>query len=66
MPGKGSDPGAKWAEPRAFRNLRWEGGTYTHTVQTADGVKVMSEEEYKKQFQKGIDDSIELEKRDKK
>jgi len=57
-------PNARWSEPREFRNLRWEGGTYPRTKQTPDGIKILSEEEYKKQFQKSIDDSIELEQRD--
>jgi len=65
LPRDGSKPNPRWSEPRAFRNLRWEGGTYPRSAQTPDGAKAMSEEERKKQFQKGIDDSIELEKRDK-
>ncbi|NQT85173.1 acetylxylan esterase [bacterium] len=65
LPRDGSKPNTRWSEPRAFRNLRWEGGTYPRSAQTPDGAKAMSEEERKKQFQKGIDDSIELEKRDK-
>jgi hypothetical protein len=54
-----------WTPPRPLRNLRWEGGTFTRTIRTPGGPKVMSEQEYKKQFQQGIDDSIRLEKRDR-
>lgn len=64
--GKQIELGGNWNEPRAFRNLRWGGGTYTRTLQTAEGEKTLSDEEFKRQFQKGIDDSIELEKRDEK
>ena len=28
LPAKGNTPRAQWRLPRAFRNLRWEGGTY--------------------------------------
>ncbi|MBL7221502.1 MAG: acetylxylan esterase [Phycisphaerae bacterium] len=56
-------PPIRWSAPRAFRNLRWEDGTYRQTVKNPDGKKTMSAAERKKQFQKGIDDSIELEKR---
>ena len=31
---KPSDPSTRWSEPRGFRNLRWEGGTYGRTTGT--------------------------------
>ena len=65
LPRRASGRPVSWPEPRASRNLRWQGGTYPRIVQTPNGEKMLSEDEYKKQFQKGIDDSIELEKRDR-
>ncbi|MFT5498081.1 MAG: dienelactone hydrolase [Kiritimatiellia bacterium] len=64
LPGPGSAPNARWRWPREMRNLRWEGGTYAEAT-TVDGQQVLSEAAYKEQFQKGIDTSIELEKRDR-
>ena len=55
-----------WTKPRALRNLRWEGGQYTQGANTPDAGKTMTQTERKKQFQKAIDDSIKLEKRDEK
>ena len=48
---------------KSFRNLRWVGGTYSE-LDLGSSTKVLSEEEYKKQFQRNIDDSIEQEKRE--
>ncbi len=31
--------GGRWASPRAFRSLRWEGGSYPRVVQTPEGKK---------------------------
>lgn len=64
--GDHTDKRTLWAVPRAFRNLRWEGGTYTRSIKTADGETRLSDEEFKQQFQKNIDDSIEIEKREEK
>jgi len=33
LPPNGSDPKTRWSQPRAFRNLRWEGGTYRSTTE---------------------------------
>ena len=54
----------RWTAPRNFRNLRWDGGKYRHDAETSDNPGTMTDDERKKQFQKGIDDSIENEKRD--
>lgn len=48
--GKQVELGGRWNVPRAFRNLRWEGGTYPFVIETPDGTKILSEEEFKKQF----------------
>ena len=48
---------------KVFKNLRWTGGDYVAIKSTAHNT-VLSEAEYKKQFQQNIDDSIEIEKRE--
>ena len=55
LPRNASEPRARWPEPRAFRNLRWEGGTYLQAAGTPDGAKTLPEAERKKQFRKSID-----------
>lgn len=55
----------RWPAPRALRNLRWEGGRFPPGGSSSGREdQPLSEDEFKKQFQKGIDDSIELEKRE--
>ncbi|MEK6234176.1 MAG: hypothetical protein N2C14_05665, partial [Planctomycetales bacterium] len=65
LPRKGDGPRRGWPEPRAFRNLRWVGGTYPAGEKPLDPNAKMSDEARGKQFQQGIDDSLELEQRDK-
>lgn len=56
--------GGSWTPPRQFRNLRWEGGSESLSIDTSRQAEILSDEEFKTQFQKGIDDSIELERKD--
>ncbi|HEY1066364.1 MAG TPA: acetylxylan esterase, partial [Pirellulales bacterium] len=52
-----------WQGPRAIRNLRWEGGEYTH--QSASG-SALNQAEFEKSFNDAIKKSLEQEKLDKK
>ena len=55
--------GKPWQGPREIRNLRWEGGEYSH--QKATGV-TLSPEEFQKNFNDAIKKSLEQEKLDRK
>ena len=57
--GKTVELGGRWPAPRSFRNLRWEGGTYPKDVDVTG--RKLSEPEFKRQFQKGIEDSLKRE-----
>jgi len=52
----------RWNTARKYRNLRWVGGSYTKPTLMPGGT--ISDAEYKRLFQQGIDQSVALEKKD--
>lgn len=52
----------RWNSARKYRNLRWVGGSYTKPTLMPGGT--ISDAEYKRLFQQGIDQSVALEKKD--
>jgi len=54
---------AKHGQGRNIRNLQWVGGTYPQTILMNGGGIELSGDDYEKQFNSQIDDSIELEEK---
>ena len=52
----------RWNSARKYRNLRWVGGSYTKPTLMPGGQ--ISDAEYKRLFQQGIDQSVAQEKKD--